>query len=68
MSYLRDETEALACSCYQCQSGEEVDMAEWLEQPMHRKIHEQVRAALQRGDIDIQGEANEDAKRIHERR
>lgn len=64
MSYLRDEVpDALACSCYQCLSGEEVEMSEWLENPLHRKIHDQVRAALQRGDIHTQGEDDdEDAK------
>lgn len=48
------------CTCDVCESGTPVPMEEWLENPVHRRVHAQLSAALSCGEIVVQGENDED--------
>lgn len=53
------------CTCEVCELGLPMPMHEWLaSDPRHPKIHERIMAALARGEIQVKGEANENASRV----
>ena len=53
------EAKKLTCDCADCLSGKSVPMEEWLKNPKHQHIWNQVAAGLDTGRIKVQGETHE---------
>lgn len=49
----------IKCGCEVCEMGIPTPMSEWLQNPVHKQIHERIMRGLKRGEIQVKGEENE---------